>query len=73
MFFVDEKQRRASENVRLRIAEGETVQCPFLLDARMSAATQCCLAVQEAEGADDALQLLLPFPIQMSFTTDFGF
>lgn len=73
LFFVDEKQRRASENVRLRIAEGETVQCPFLLDARMSAATQCCLAVQEAEGADDALQLLLPFSIQMSFTTDFGF
>lgn len=73
LFFVDDNQQRASGNVRLRIADGEAVQCAPLLDARMSAATRCCLAVQEADGADDALQMPLLFSMQMSLTTDSGF
>ncbi len=73
LFFVDQRQHRASENARVEIAPGQTVSCHFLLDARMSSETLCYLAIQEADGADDALQQLLPFVIRMTFTTDFGF
>lgn len=73
LFFVDQKQRRISKDVCVSIAPGQTVQCSFLLDACVSSESLCFLAIQETGGSEDALQLMLPFAIQMNFTGDFDF
>lgn len=73
LFFLNKNRRMLSEKVELLIAANEKKECSFLLDGSVSTDSVCYLAVQSAEDAEDLLQQLLPFEVNMLFAADMCF
>lgn len=72
-FFVDGANDIVSDIKELRLVSGEVVKSTFTLTAKASSSSQCMLALQSEIDNADELQQMIPFQVNISFTSDFDF
>ena len=72
-FFIDETNEIVSDVKELALAYGKICRATFSLNPKVSSLTQCFLALQSISDGIDEVQQLVPFTVQISFTTAFDF
>lgn len=72
-FFIDESNEIISDIKEIILNDGENSKATFTLSPKASSATQCMLALQSSIDGADELQQLIPFGINISFTSEFDF
>ena len=72
-FFIDEDNDILSEVKELHLRHGVVESITFTLFSKASSLSHCMLALQSEQDGSDELQQLLPFSIQISFSSEFDF
>lgn len=72
-FFIDSANEIVSDIKELRLLCGESTRETFTLSPKASSSSQCMLALQSSIDGADELQQMIPFELNISFTSDFDF
>ncbi len=72
-FFIDAANEIVSDVKELHLICGETTRETFTLSPKASSSSQCMLALQSVIDNVDELQQMIPFELNISFTSDFDF
>jgi hypothetical protein len=72
-FFINETNEIVSDVKEVSTTKGEKTRVMFTLSPKASSAKSCSLALQSTLDGVDELQQLIPFAINISFTSDFDF
>ena len=72
-FFIDEANEIISDVKPIVLCSGERCKVTFALNPKASACPICMLALQSSADKPDELQQLIPFAVNISFTSDFDF
>ncbi len=73
MRFIDADNNPLSEEMEVVVTTGSVVKVSFSLCDKASVLQECRLVIREASQDPDEALLMLPFPIKMSFGTEFDF
>ena len=72
-FFIDQENEIISDIREFRLSTGDKTRELFTLMPKASSLTECMLALQSEEDSVDELQQLIPFEINILFSSDFDF
>lgn len=72
-FFIDESNEIVSDIKEIILNNGQISKATFTLSPKASSATNCMLALQSSIDGADELQQLIPFEVNISFTSEFDF
>lgn len=72
-FFIDEYNEIISDIKEIVLNTGKVSKATFTLSPKVSSATSCMLALQSSNDGADELQQLIPFEVNISFTSEFDF
>ena len=72
-FFIDESNEIISDIKEIALNADEVSKATFTLSPKASSATSCMLALQSSNDGADELQQLIPFEVNISFTSEFDF
>jgi hypothetical protein len=72
-FFIDEANEIISDVKPIVLCSGERCKVTFALNPKASSCPICMLALQSSADKPDELQQLIPFAVNISFTSDFDF
>jgi hypothetical protein len=72
-FFIDEANEIISDVKPIMLNFGERCKVTFALNPKASSCSVCMLALQSSADKPDELQQLIPFAVNISFTSDFDF
>ena len=72
-FFIDETNEIISDVKPVVLCSGERCKVTFALNPKASSSPICMLALQSSADKPDELQQLIPFAVNISFTSDFDF
>ncbi len=72
-FFIDESNEIISDIKEIALNADEVSKATFTLSPKASSATSCMLALQSTNDGADELQQLIPFEVNISFTSEFDF
>lgn len=72
-FFIDESNEIISDIKEITINAGTTCKATFVLAPKISSKNICLLALQSSIDDPDELQQLIPFEVNISFTSEFDF
>ena len=72
-FFIDSTNEIVSDVKEIFLTCGETTRVTFTLSSKISSESRSMLALQSSEDASDELQQLIPFDLNITFESDFGF
>ena len=72
-FFIDETNEIISDIKSIVLNSGERCKVTFALNPKASSCPACMLALQSSADKPDELQQLIPFAVNISFTSDFDF
>ena len=72
-FFIDESNEIVSDIKEIILNNGQISKATFILSPKASSATNCMLALQSSIDGADELQQLIPFEVNISFTSEFDF
>ena len=69
----DESNEIISDIKEIVLNADEVSKATFTLSPKASSATSCMLALQSSSDGADELQQLIPFEVNISFTSEFDF
>ena len=72
-FFIDKTNEIISDIKELCMVCGESTKAMFTLSPKVSSSSQCMLALQSSIDNLDELQQLIPFEVNIAFTSDYDF
>lgn len=72
-FFIDESNEIISDIKKIELNTDAVSKATFTLFPKVSSATNCMLALQSSNDGADELQQLIPFEVNISFTSEFDF
>ena len=72
-FFIDESNEIVSDIKEIILNDGQISKATFTLSPKASSTTNCMLALQSSIDGADELQQLIPFEVNISFTSEFDF
>ena len=73
MGFKDESNEIVSDIKEIILNDGQISKATFTLSPKASSTTNCMLALQSSIDGADELQQLIPFEVNISFTSEFDF
>jgi hypothetical protein len=72
-FFIDDNNEIISDIKEIELNTDTISKATFTLSPKVSSSTHCMLALQSSKDGADELQQLIPFEVNISFTSEFDF
>ena len=72
-FFIDQTNETVSEIKEINCVVGSRQKMTFTLNPKVSSGKECYLAVQSINDNVDELQQMIPFKVNVAFSSDFDF